>query len=120
MRTATATRATSRSARACSKTSACAPQKSRRGTLTQKLDAVGSVAFNDRDVAVVQARVGGFVERLHARAALDPVRKGQPLAELYVPDWIAAQEEYLAVKRMQGRDRSAGRRPRASACCSPA
>jgi len=72
------------------------------GTLTQKLDAVGSVAFNDRDVAVVTARVGGCVERLHARAALDPVRKGQPLVEMYVPDWIAAQEEYLAVKRMQG------------------
>ncbi len=50
-----------------------------------------------------------------------PVRKGQPLVELYVPDWVAAQEEYLAVKRMQGqRDRSDGRRPRASACGSPA
>ena len=72
------------------------------GTLMQKLDAVGSVAFNDRDVAVVTARVGGFVERLQARAALDPVRKGQPLVEMYVPDWIAAQEEYLTVKRMQG------------------
>jgi Cu(I)/Ag(I) efflux system membrane fusion protein len=51
---------------------------------------------------LVTARVGGFVERLHARAALDPVRKGQPLVEIYVPDWIAAQEEYLSVKRMQG------------------
>ena len=71
-------------------------------TLTQKLEAAGSIAYNDRDVAVVTARVGGFVERLHARAALDPVRKGQPLVEIYVPDWIAAQEEYLAVKRMQG------------------
>jgi len=30
------------------------------------------------------------------------VRKGQPLAELYVPDWVAAQEEYLSVKRMSG------------------
>jgi Cu(I)/Ag(I) efflux system membrane fusion protein len=53
-------------------------------------------------VAVVTARVGGFVERLHVRAALDPVRKGQPLIEIYVPDWIAAQEEYLSVRRMQG------------------
>jgi Cu(I)/Ag(I) efflux system membrane fusion protein len=38
------------------------------------------------------------------RAPLDPVRQGQPLAELYVPDWIAAQEEYLAARRMQGGD----------------
>lgn len=71
-------------------------------SLTQALEVPGSIAYNDRDVAVVAARVGGFVEKLHVRAALDPVGKGQPLAEIYVPDWIAAQEEYLAVKRMQG------------------
>lgn len=29
------------------------------------------------------------------------MHKDQPLAELYVPDWVAAQEEYLSVKRMQ-------------------
>jgi Cu(I)/Ag(I) efflux system membrane fusion protein len=74
------------------------------GTLALPLEAVGSVAFNDRDVALVQARAGGFIEKLHVRAALDPVRKGQPLVELYVPDWIAAQEEYLSVRRMTGRD----------------
>jgi len=37
------------------------------------------------------------------RAALDPVRKGQPLAELYVPDWVAAQEEYLSARRIGAR-----------------
>ncbi|HUP29870.1 MAG TPA: efflux RND transporter periplasmic adaptor subunit [Usitatibacter sp.] len=64
------------------------------------VEAVGSVAYNERDVAVVQARSNGYVERLLVRAPLDPVRRGQPLAELYVPDWIAAQEEYLAARRM--------------------
>ena len=66
------------------------------------MEAVGTVAYNERDVAVVTARVNGYVERLHVRAQLDPVRKGQPLADIYVPEWIAAQEEYLSVKRMQG------------------
>jgi Cu(I)/Ag(I) efflux system membrane fusion protein len=73
----------------------------RTGRLTSSLVAVGSIAYNERDVALVQARSNGFVERLYVRAPLDPVKKGQPLAELYVPDWIAAQEEYLTVKRMQ-------------------
>jgi Cu(I)/Ag(I) efflux system membrane fusion protein len=77
------------------------------GALTQKLEAAGSVAYNDRDVALVTARVGGFVEHLYVRAPLDPVRKGQPLVEIYVPDWIAAQEEYLSVKRMQGQGTAA-------------
>jgi len=70
------------------------------GTLTSTVEAVGSVAYNERDVAVVQARSNGFLERLYVRAPLDPVRKGQPLAELHVPDWVAAQEEYLTAKRI--------------------
>jgi hypothetical protein len=42
------------------------------------LVAVGNVAYNERDVALVQARSGGFVERLYARALLDPVERGNP------------------------------------------
>jgi Cu(I)/Ag(I) efflux system membrane fusion protein len=38
------------------------------------------------------------------RATLDAVKQGQPLADLYVPDWVAAQEEFLSVRRMQGHD----------------
>jgi len=72
------------------------------GTLAAAVEAVGTVAFNERDQAVVQARSNGFVEKLHVRAPLDAVRKDQPLAELYVPEWVAAQEEYLSVRRMTG------------------
>lgn len=71
------------------------------GSLSSTVVAVGNVAYNERDVELVQARSNGFVERLYVRAPLDLVRKGQPLAELYVPDWVAAQEEYLSVTRMQ-------------------
>jgi len=71
-----------------------------RHALAPTVEAVGTVAYNERDLAVVQARSNGFVERLFVRAVLDPVRQGQPLAELYVPDWVAAQEEYLSVARM--------------------
>ena len=73
-----------------------------RQNLAVAIEAVGSVAYNERDVALVQARGNGFVERLHVRAPLDPVRKGQPLAELYIPDWVAVQEEYLTARRMRG------------------
>jgi|SRR5688572_15842520 Cu(I)/Ag(I) efflux system membrane fusion protein len=73
-----------------------------RGDIAPVIEAVGSVAWNERDVAVVQARASGFVEKLHVRAALDPVHKGQALAEVYVPDWVAAQEEYLGARRIGG------------------
>ena len=74
------------------------------GILSPQVAAVGSIAWNERDQVIVQARATGFVERLHVRATLDRVTKGQPLAELYVPEWIAAQEEFLSVRRMQGTD----------------
>ena len=75
-----------------------------RAPLTMRVDAVGSVVYNERDVAVVQARSQGFLERLHVRAPLDTVRSGQPLAEIYVPDWVAAQEEYLSASRISRTD----------------
>ncbi|MDI1235911.1 MAG: efflux RND transporter periplasmic adaptor subunit [Polaromonas sp.] len=74
------------------------------GTLSPQVSAVGNIAFNERNQATVQARATGYVERLHVRATLDPVAKGQPLVDLYVPDWVAAQEEFLSLKRMQGND----------------
>lgn len=72
-----------------------------RGEFRAGVTAVGSVAYNERDTAVVQARAEGFLERLEVRASLEHVTAGQPLAELYVPTWVAAQEEYLSVKSLQ-------------------
>ena len=77
--------------------------EAREGTLAQTIEAGGAIAYNERDVALVQARSGGFVERLFVRAPLDAVRRGQPLAELYVPDWVSAQEEYLSARRITAR-----------------
>ena len=74
------------------------------GALAPQLSAVGAIAFNERDQVVVQARAAAFVDKLLVRATLDAVAKGQAIAELYVPDWIAAQEEFLALRRMQGSD----------------
>ena len=69
------------------------------GTLDKKVQVVGAVVFDERAVAVVQARVSGFIEKLFVRAPLDRVARGQPLAEILAPEWVAAQEEYLALKR---------------------
>ena len=42
-----------------------------RSSFASTLVAVGSVAYNERDVALVQARSNGFVEKLYVRAPLD-------------------------------------------------
>ncbi|MGC3963359.1 MAG: efflux RND transporter periplasmic adaptor subunit [Rhodocyclaceae bacterium] len=69
-----------------------------RGQLTSALDVTGTVVFNDRDVAIAQARAGGIVERVYARAAGDVIAAGAPIADIRVPEWLAAQREYLAVR----------------------
>jgi Cu(I)/Ag(I) efflux system membrane fusion protein len=70
-----------------------------RGALTSSLDVVGVLAFNERDVAVIQARTTGFVERVYAHAPGDVLKANAPLADILVPEWAAAQEEFLALKR---------------------
>ena len=77
------------------------------GALSAEVNAVGNVAWNENQQTVVTARAMGFVEKLHVRAALDRVAAGAPLLELYVPDWVAAQEEYLALRRLSGPDSEA-------------
>jgi Cu(I)/Ag(I) efflux system membrane fusion protein len=71
----------------------------KRGSIAPKLTAVGSVEYNERSVFLVQPRANGFVERLYVKAPLDPVRQGAPLVEMLIPDWAAAQEEYLMLRR---------------------
>ncbi|MGH8122986.1 MAG: efflux RND transporter periplasmic adaptor subunit [Rudaea sp.] len=72
-----------------------------RGTLVATTRATGTLVFDERAVTVVQSRVAGIVEQLFVRSLLANVTKGQPLLTLIAPDWTAAQEEYLALRRMR-------------------
>lgn len=69
-----------------------------KGRLGRSIDVVGTIAFDERAVTLVQSRTAAFIEQLFVRAPLDPVRRGQPLARLFVPEWAGAQQEYLALK----------------------
>jgi Cu(I)/Ag(I) efflux system membrane fusion protein len=66
----------------------------------QEMPAVGSVQADERRIARAEVRTAGWVEKLHVRAVNDPVRAGQVLAEIYSPELLAAQEEYLLAWRM--------------------
>ncbi|WP_084385082.1 efflux RND transporter periplasmic adaptor subunit [Novosphingobium naphthalenivorans] len=71
----------------------------RMGTLSSAISATGVIAFNERDVAIVQPRAGGFVQRTYARAPDDLIRAGTPIVDLLVPEWGGAQQEYIATLR---------------------
>lgn len=79
-----------------------------RASLNRRLDTVGYVNPDEHLIQVVQTRAAGWVERLHVSAANDPVKRGQLLLELYSPDLVAAQEEYLLARQYRnGADGSA-------------
>ena len=82
------------------------------GSLAATLNVTGSIDFNQRDVAVVQARSGGFVARVYARAPGDIVRAGAPIADVQLPEWSGAQTEFLAVRRLGRPDLTAAARQR--------
>jgi Cu(I)/Ag(I) efflux system membrane fusion protein len=82
------------------------------GNLATTLDVAGTIDFNQRDVAIIQARSGGFVSRVYARAPGDVVRAGAPIADLLLPDWGGAQTEFLSVRRLGKPDLTAAARQR--------
>jgi Cu(I)/Ag(I) efflux system membrane fusion protein len=71
----------------------------RRAAMSSSFDAVGTVQFDERRSVAVQTRVAGYVEHLAVRAPMERVRKGQPLATVFAPDWIGPQNELIALKR---------------------
>ena len=82
------------------------------GSLAATLVVTGTIDFNQRDVAIVQARSGGFVQRVYARAPGDVIRAGAPIASLLLPDWGGAQTEFLSVKRLGKPDLTAAAQQR--------
>jgi Cu(I)/Ag(I) efflux system membrane fusion protein len=72
-----------------------------RGRLSSEIVTGGTVVCDECEVALVQARANGFVERIRVRAAREKVHQGDVLADLYVPDWFAAQVAYLAARDLK-------------------
>lgn len=69
------------------------------GSLAGSLDVTGAIDFNQRDVAIIQARAAGFIQRVYRLAPGDVVRAGAPIADVLVPEWGGAQGEYAAVAK---------------------
>ncbi|MEX0777273.1 MAG: efflux RND transporter periplasmic adaptor subunit [Phycisphaeraceae bacterium] len=69
------------------------------GAVTRSLRTVGTVTYDETRVRDVNIKVDGWIEKLHVDYLGAPVKKGQPLFELYSPELYAAQQEYLLAWR---------------------
>jgi Cu(I)/Ag(I) efflux system membrane fusion protein len=70
--------------------------------LADEVRASGRVAVDEARQYSVNARVAGWAESLRASATGQAVRKGETLLELYSPELVGAQEEYLQALRYAG------------------
>lgn len=70
--------------------------------LPRRIKAVGRVIYDEARLQHVHARAEGWVHRVHVASVGDRVSRGQVLVELFSPELVAAQEEFLQALRMGG------------------
>ena len=71
-----------------------------RPAVARSVRATGTLRFDERRLVTVTTRVSGWVEHLTVAATGDPVKRGEVLAEIYSPDMVASEDEYLIAARM--------------------
>ncbi len=75
--------------------------KVEKGPLVHTIRTYGHITPDETLTAQVSPKISGWVEKLQVDFTGKYVQKGEPLFEIYSPDLVAAQEEYLvAIKGM--------------------
>jgi membrane fusion protein, copper/silver efflux system len=77
-----------------------------RRDVTRTIRTIGRIDYDENRRFMVNSKIDGWIERLHVRETGREVRRGQPLLEIYSPELVAAQQEYLLA--LSNRDRLAG------------
>jgi membrane fusion protein, copper/silver efflux system len=75
----------------------------RRKELSREIRTVGRIAYDETRVRSITPKIGGWVERQYVNFAGQIVERGAPLLEIYSPELVATQEEYLLALRYQKR-----------------
>jgi len=74
----------------------------------------GRVEFDEKRLATISPKIGGWIEELYVDFTGAPVKKGAPLLTLYSPELVSTQEEYLSALRAR-RELSASPYPEVAA-----
>ncbi len=63
------------------------------------VEAKGLVTYDTRNIHTIASRIGGRLEKVYLKYAFQPVKKGQPVAEIYSPELITSQRELLFLRK---------------------
>jgi len=86
--------------------------KVKKDKLWRRIDTVGYVGFDENKISHLHLRTKGWIEKLHVKSEGERVTKGQLLFEVYAPELVNAQEEYLQALRSNHRGLSVASRER--------
>ena len=67
----------------------------KRTDFTRSIRTFGNVDYNEENIYIVSSKISGWIEKLFVDYTGKQVRKGQPLLEIYSPDLVTTQQEYL-------------------------
>ncbi|MFZ0391547.1 MAG: efflux RND transporter periplasmic adaptor subunit [Calditrichia bacterium] len=68
---------------------------------SRDIRAVGKIEYNEENLYTINSKISGWVEKLYLDYTGKMVRKGQPLLEIYSPELVTTQEEYLLALKNQ-------------------
>lgn len=66
------------------------------GPFTKTIRTYGTSTWNEKTLAALNTKIEGWIEKLNVNETGQLVRQGQPLIEIYSPQLVSAQQEYLS------------------------
>ncbi|HUH66365.1 MAG TPA: efflux RND transporter periplasmic adaptor subunit, partial [Syntrophales bacterium] len=74
--------------------------------LRKVIRTVGRIEADERKLATINTKFEGWIEKLHVDYTGRYVKKGEPLAEIYSPELLATQQEYLTAVKLAKQPKS--------------
>ncbi len=87
-----------------------------RKPITKTIRTFGNITYDETRRVSINTKINGWIEKLYVNFEGEQVKHGQPLFDIYSPEMVTAQEEYLlALKQKRNLESSPFQRVRDSA-----
>ncbi len=77
------------------------------GSLVTRVELTGATIFDPRHQQVISAPVSGWIGKLYARNPGEMIHPGQKLYDLYSPDLLSAEKDYVLARKQKNLFKSA-------------
>jgi Cu(I)/Ag(I) efflux system membrane fusion protein len=86
-----------------------------RGDLTQEIRTVGYLEYDQQKMVTVTTKYPGWIEKVYVNYVGEPVKRGQPLFEVYSPELVQTEQDLLSAIQFAQRMESATEEARSRA-----